>query len=161
MEAEVFALNPLRMGGMVKEASGAFITVHLHGRLGVLTVPAWFARRDGQIEIGQSLQFYFSYLQVVEMPCVYDTDVISSGGEAFPCLLGGVITQVNDTAVKADILHQLGSIAVPRRWVFTDRALKEGQQVAFYLSLMHPQAGRNDSEKENGYEYYDSRGNAV
>ena len=87
-------------------------------------------------EIGHEMQFYFSYLQVNETPYDYDSAAISLDLELSPCLLWGTITEVNDTAIKAEIMEGLGTIAVPRRWVFTPVVLEKGQNVEFYFSCM-------------------------
>ncbi|MGN0256402.1 MAG: CBO2463/CBO2479 domain-containing protein, partial [Chordicoccus sp.] len=34
-----YLINPILMGGLVKELDGDLVKVHLHGRLGVITVP--------------------------------------------------------------------------------------------------------------------------
>ncbi|MCI9439345.1 MAG: hypothetical protein HFH85_19800 [Lachnospiraceae bacterium] len=56
--------------------------------------------------------------------------------EMIPSLLGGKLVEVNDTAVKMEIMEQLGFITVPRRWVFTDFVLEVGQNIEFYFSSM-------------------------
>ena len=56
--------------------------------------------------------------------------------EPEPCLLGGKITEVNDTAIEVAVMNNLGSVAVPRRWVFTPIVLEKGQDVEFYFSCM-------------------------
>ena len=43
---------------------------------------------------------------------------------------------MNDTAAKILIDSDLGTVAVPRRWLFTDVPLEVGQNVEFYLSRM-------------------------
>ena len=40
MAGAEYIINPVLMGGLVKEVTGDMIKVHLHGRLGVITVPA-------------------------------------------------------------------------------------------------------------------------
>ena len=50
--------------------------------------------------------------------------------------VGGVLTEVNDTAVKCEMPGGTGTVAVPRRWVFTDQALAVGQTAGFYFSPM-------------------------
>lgn len=142
MAGAEYIINPVLMGGLVKEVTGDMIKVHLHGRLGVITVPAECILRGTQENSGEEepaagteMQFYFSYLQVNENPYDYDACAIKNG-EFEPCLIGGTITEVNDTAIKAEIMDGLGTAAVPRRWVFTDVELKEGQNVEFYFSPM-------------------------
>lgn len=131
-----YVMNPILMGGLVKEVTGAMVKVHLHGRLGVITVPKSLIVDDTEIETGHEMQFYFSYLQVNEAPYDYDSAALDRELELTPCLLGGTIIEVNDTAVKAEIMDGLGTVAVPRRWVFTPVALREGQNVEFYFSCM-------------------------
>ena len=40
MAGAEYIINPVLMGGLVKEVTGDRVKVHLHGRLGVITVPA-------------------------------------------------------------------------------------------------------------------------
>lgn len=124
------------MGGLVKEVLPDAVKVHLHGRLGVITVPRRLILGDTAPEPGDTLSFYFSYLQVTVHPYDYDAAGMDPGGPPTPCLLGGTLIEVNDTAVKAQIQDGLGTVAVPRRWVFTDVPLEPGQTVEFYLSCM-------------------------
>ena len=138
-----YMINPVLMGGLVKEVTADVVKVHLHGRLGVITVPKSMILDPVVPEPGHEMQFYFSYLQVNETPYDYDGSPISRDREFAPCLLGGTISEVNDTAIKADIMEHMGTVAVPRRWVFTDLALKEGQNVEFYFSPMHV-SGKRD-----------------
>lgn len=143
-----YVIHPVLMGGLVKEVKGDFVKVHLHGRLGVLTVPKSLVLEDIRLEPGHEMQFYFSYLQVNETPYDYDSSPICRDKISEPCLVGGTITEVNDTAIKADMINKLGTVAVPRRWVFTDLELKTGQNVEFYFSLMHV-TGRRDIPVES------------
>ena len=78
--------------------------------------------------------FYFSYLQLTEQPLDYDYTPLSADTDTEPCLVGGILEEVNDTAVKVRIGRNLGTVAVPRRWVFTDREPAEQDHVEFYLS---------------------------
>ena len=34
-----YMINPIKMGGLIKEVQDDRIKVHLHGRLGVITIP--------------------------------------------------------------------------------------------------------------------------
>lgn len=129
-----YIINPVKMGGLVKEVTDKKVKIHLHGRLGVVKVAPQLIRCDGPIEIGHETEFYFSYIQVVENPYDYDASEMTQTGEMAPSLLGGVITEVNDTAIEVAIMNDLGSIAVPRRWAFTPMKLEEGQNVEFYFS---------------------------
>lgn len=130
-----YMINPVLMGGLVKEIKEDMVKVHLHGRLGVIVIPRKYILTKENIVIGTEMQFYFSYLEVNQTPYDYDTDGIKKGIFE-PCFLGGTISEVNDTAIKAEMMEHLGTVAVPRRWVFTSDALKEGQNVEFYFSPM-------------------------
>lgn len=129
-----YQINPLWMGGLVRQISDNMVKIHLHGRLGVITVPREAIAFKGDLEPGHDIHFYFSYLQVTDYPYEYDCTAMKQDGNMIPCLLGGKLTEVNDTAVKAEIVQNLGTIAVPRRWVFTPVKLEIGQYVEFYFS---------------------------
>jgi hypothetical protein len=130
-----YTINPVLMGGLVKETSEKTVKVHLHGRLGVITIPKEYVLENEEIVCGTEMQFYFSYLEVNETPYDYDTGAIKA--RMFePCFIGGTICEVNDTAIKVDIMDNLGTVAVPRRWVFTSSLLENGQNVEFYFSPM-------------------------
>lgn len=131
-----YIINPVKMGGLVKAVSEDRVKVHLHGRLGVIKVPKSLIISDEPIVIGHETEFYFSYIQVVENPYDYDASDMRPDHEPEPCLLGGKITEVNDTAIEVAIMNDLGSVAVPRRWAFTPVTLAEGQDVEFYFSCM-------------------------
>ncbi|SDB48097.1 hypothetical protein SAMN02910298_02411 [Pseudobutyrivibrio sp. YE44] len=132
-----YIINPIKMGGLVKEVDDSQIKVHLHGRLGVITVPKELVITMEKLEPGHEMEFYFSYIKVVENPYDYDSSDMVTEHEISPCLLGGKITEVNDTAAKVEIMNNLGTVAVPRRWYFTDIPLKEGSYVEFYFSCMN------------------------
>jgi hypothetical protein len=130
-----YMINPVLMGGLVKETTEETVKVHLHGRLGVITIPRSCVLGEAELHPGTEMSFYFSYLEVNEAPYDYDAGAIKSG--AFePSFIGGTICEVNDTAIKADIMDGLGTVAVPRRWVFTSVPLEVGQTVEFYFSPM-------------------------
>lgn len=148
MKTMDYIINPVMMGGLVKEVNEDFVKVHLHGRLGVITIPRSLVLEEIQPEPGHEMQFYFSYLQVNETPYDYDSSSISRDKSLEPCLVGGTITEVNDTAIKADIINKLGTVAVPRRWVFTNLALETGQNIEFYFSPMHV-TGKRDIPVES------------
>lgn len=131
-----YLINPVLMGGLVKETDGERVRIHLHGRLGVITVPRFLVLDPIPLETGHELKFYFSYLQINEYPYDYDAGPLRRGQEVVPALVGAELTEVNDTAVKAEIQDGLGTVAVPRRWVFTDVPLAVGQTAEFYLSPM-------------------------
>lgn len=144
-----YTINPILMGGLVKEVKNGIIKVHLHGRLGVIEVPREYVLdRDKDIETGHDMQFYFSYIQVNETPFDYDDTSIKKNREFEPCFIGGTIIEVNDTAIKAAMMDDIGTVAVPRRWVFTDQPLREGQNVEFYFSPMRI-CGRIDIPAES------------
>ncbi len=138
-----YIINPIKMGGLVKEVFHDKIKVHLHGRLGVIEVPKKLIRYEGQLEPGHEMEFYFSYIEVMEQPYDYDSYDMTNGKEMTPCLLGGKLIEVNDTAGKVAIMENLGTIAVPRRWFFTSKPLLEGENVQFYLSCMDVIGKRN------------------
>lgn len=141
-------INPVMMGGLVKEVSGDQVKVHLHGRLGVITVPKRLIGTTEELEPGHEMEFYFSYIQVVSDPYDYDSAAMNPDMEMIPSLLGGTIIEVNDTAAKVEVMENMGTIAVPRRWLFTDVALETGQQVEFYMSPMRV-IGKRDIPKES------------
>ena len=142
-----YMINPILMGGLVKEVSADQVKVHLHGRLGVITVPKRLVRTEDKLLPGHEMQFYFSYIQVVPEAFDYDSAAMYTEQELIPSLLGGVITEVNDTAAKVEIMENMGTIAVPRRWMFTDTALAPGQKTEFYLSPMQV-VGKRDIPRE-------------
>lgn len=129
-----YIIQPIMMGGLVKETDGDLVKIHLHGRLGVITVPRKVIRGEIIPEPGHEMQFFFSYFQVTDQPLDYDDTPMTEGEELIPCLLGGTLIEVNDTAVKLEIMDHLGTAAVPRRWVFTDVKLTEGLFAEFYFS---------------------------
>ena len=94
------------MGGLVKEVSDGNVKVHLHGRLGVITVPERLIITDIPIEPGCEMEFYFSYIQVIKNPYDYDSSDMTTEHEPEPCLLGGVLNEVNDTAVGVTIMNR-------------------------------------------------------
>lgn len=143
-----YVINPILMGGLVKEVNEDSVKVHLHGRLGVITIPKSLVLDEVMLEPGHEMQFYFSYLQVNNTPYDYDSSSICCDKSLEPCLVGAAITEVNDTAIKANIMNKLGTVAVPRRWVFTDFVLETGQNVEFYFSPMHV-TGKRDIPAES------------
>lgn len=129
-----YQLNPVLMEGTVTKAAADDVALNLRGRLGVIhAAPSLFLHQPRE---GRKFRFYFSYMQIVEALIDYDYAPLEKDREFTPVLAGGVLSEVNDTAIKADCLGDLATIAVPRRWVFTDVALKEGEYTEFYISPM-------------------------
>lgn len=143
-----YMINPVKMGGLVKEINGTEVKVHLHGRLGVITIPERLIIHREPLVPGHEAEFYFSYIQVNEHPYDYDSSDMTTAHEPAPCFLGGTIIEVNDTAARIAVMDDLGTIAVPRRWMFTSVPLAEGQTVEFYFSPMKI-IGRRDIPKES------------
>ena len=143
-----YIINPVKMGGLVKNISGDNVKIHLFGRLGVITVPKRLIITDEPLSPGTETEFYFSYIQMVEDPLDYDSTDMTADHEIAPCLLGGKITEVNDTAIEVAVMNDLGTVAVPRRWAFTPAALEEGQNVEFYFSCMNV-VGKRDIPVES------------
>lgn len=140
-----YTLNPILMGGRVKEKRDGMIKIHLYGRLGVISVPAIYFSKGLAIEPGMEVKFYFSYVQILdtldeektyESGCCEFYERLLNQKSLYPSLLGGKVTIVNDTAIQLKLFHGLGSIAVPRRWVFTSVKLEPGQLGEFYFSKM-------------------------
>lgn len=103
---------------------------------GVITVPRSLVMTAEMLVPGHELQFYFSYLEVDDAPRDYDLSELNMLREVTPVPVGGVLTEVNDTAVKCGMSGGMGTVAVPRRWVFTNQALAVGQTAGFYFSPM-------------------------
>lgn len=132
-----YQINPAPMGGVVKQIyEDGRVHINLNGRLGVIKAPKHLIVDDVEIEPGHELQFYFSYIRIVENPYEYDSSDLNPDYGITPTLVGGKLSQVNDTAIEAEIMNGMGTVAVPRRWVFTDIALEEGQSCELYLSCM-------------------------
>lgn len=129
-----YIIEPVMMGGLLKEVTENEIRIHLHGRLGVISVSERLIYQNLKPVPGHEVKFYFSYFQVVKNPYDYDSAAMDSKTEMIPTLLGGRITEVNDTAVKVEIMDHMGFVTVPRRWVFTDYVLEPGQNMEFYFS---------------------------
>lgn len=136
MGSATYQINPVLMGGLVKEVTNNLVKIHLHGRLGVLEVPQSMIVGETEIEAGLELQFYFSYIKVVEDVFEYDYSDLNTDHCIRPCFINGKLIEVNDTAGKVEIANGFGTVAVPRRWFFTPLFLQAGQDVEFYLSCM-------------------------
>ncbi|MGG5314680.1 CBO2463/CBO2479 domain-containing protein [Enterococcus sp. AZ072] len=129
-------INPTLMMGTVKSNQEGQVIINLRGRLGLITVSEKMIMAEERIEAGTKLEFYFSYIQTVSRPLDYDDTELIQQQELFPCLLGGKVSHVDDTAVRVNITQELGTIYVPRRWVFTSVEIVEGLDVEFYFSKM-------------------------
>jgi len=136
-----YTIQPILMGGLIKSVEDGLVKTHLHGRLGVITVPARLVV-GGTPMPGSEVQFYFSYVQVVDSPWDYDCAAVDPALPLSPCLVGGKLVEVNDTAAKAELMDGLGTVAVPRRWVFTNAPLAVGQWAEVYFSCLQIAPGR-------------------
>ncbi len=130
-----YIINPILMGGVINKVTEDRVKINLRGRLGVIEVPKVLIVSPAP-KSGDKVSFYFSYLEVTDNPCDYDSDEIVREKEIIPCLLGGKITEFNDTAIEAVVEKLDIIIRVPRRWVFTEVALEDELDVEFYLSRM-------------------------
>lgn len=128
-----YIINPILMGGVINKVTEDRVKINLRGRLGVIEVPKVLIVSPAP-KSGDKVSFYFSYLEVTDNPCDYDSDEIVREKEIIPCLLGGKITEFNDTAIEAVVEKLDIIIRVPRRWVFTEVALEDELDVEFYLS---------------------------
>lgn len=54
-----------------------------------------------------------------------------------PRLLHGVIKEVTELGVRVGVNGRMGVLSLPLRCVFTDKPLKVGQEVEFYLSYIN------------------------
>ena len=133
-----YLINPVRMHGTVKPSDAGFIRVDLAGRLGVLTLSRRLLLPGCPTAPGAELSLYFSYLETDPSPREYDMTELLAQRKQLPVPVGGTLTEVNDTAVRCTLPAGLGTVAVPRRWVFTGLPLAEGQTAGFYLSPLAP-----------------------
>jgi len=58
-------LNPQLTRATIIEINDTAIKVSIKGRLGVITVPLRWVFTDKPMEIGQEVEFYFSYMNVI------------------------------------------------------------------------------------------------
>lgn len=58
-------LSPILTKGKIVEISDTAVKVNVQGRLGVISVPLRWVFTDKKLEIGQMVQFYFSYMQTI------------------------------------------------------------------------------------------------
>ena len=130
-----FQINPVLMGGKIKTISPDGIAkINLNGRLGVINIPIDFILNKERIDAGRRLRFYFSYIKVVAKAPQYDPYELNADYGIRPTLIGGILKEANDTAVVITIMNGKGSIAVPRRWIFTDKNPEENLQCELYFS---------------------------
>lgn len=61
-----YRLEPKLMRGKIVQISDTAVKVDVQGRLGVIHVPRRWVYADRTMEIGQQVEFYFSYLQVLD-----------------------------------------------------------------------------------------------
>ncbi len=132
-----YQINPVLMGGTIKSiSSDGTVKINLRGRLGVLKVPSDIVINKEELEIGKKLQFFFSYLRVIDNDIEFDDLDLNVDYGLNPTILGGKFLEVNDTAVEVGVMNGKGTVAVPRRWVFTENDLEENNSCEFYLSCM-------------------------
>ena len=102
MEKLDYIINPILMGGLVKEINEDMVKVHLHGRLGVITIPEKIILSEIELEPGVELEFHFSYLKVEDAGYDYDYSYdydssydysgdYSGGGEDDACVEDGLV----------------------------------------------------------------------
>ena len=133
-----YLINPVKMGGVVKEIydDGKMVKIYLNGRLGVIKVPRWLIRGYESPEPGFKLEFYFSYIQIVDDPYDYSSDEMNPAEEMFPSILGGKVIDINDTATTIEVMDDIGEITVPVRWIITSKKPMIGDDAEFYFSCM-------------------------
>lgn len=132
-----YQINPVLMGGKVKSISGeGVVKINLNGRLGVIKVPQNLFINNEELDVGKKLRFFFSYVKVVDNCLEFDNSDLNAEYGVEPTLLGGVFKEVNDTAVELSIMNGQGSVAVPRRWIFTEKELEENFNCELYLSCI-------------------------
>ncbi len=143
-----YLINPVIMGGIVKDVyEDGTVKIYLNGRLGVIKVNPSLLRGDITPEPGHTLEFYFSYMQMLDEPYDYDASDMTPDHDIEPCLLGGTIIDVNDTAVTVAVMDRIGEITVPRRWLITSKVPENGCDVEFYFSCINV-TGKRDLPKQ-------------
>lgn len=130
-----YTISPVLMGGLVKEIAPDYIKIHIHGRLGVITIAPEYITCEEPLRVGHDMKFYFSYLRVTDEVFAMDLHGMRTV-PPFPTMVYGIISEINDTAIKATLAEGMGTVAVPLRFVFTEVPLKIGQSVELYLSNM-------------------------
>jgi hypothetical protein len=58
-------LEPQLLHGKIKEITEVGVCVGINGRMGVLSLPLRCVFSDKPLEIGQEVEFYFSYVNVI------------------------------------------------------------------------------------------------
>ncbi len=58
-------LNPQLTKAKIVEITDTYVKVSLQGRLGMITVPLRWVFTDKELMIGQEIEFYFSYFNVL------------------------------------------------------------------------------------------------
>jgi hypothetical protein len=58
-------LTPKMARGEITEINDAAIRVEIKGRMGVITVPLRWVFAEKPLELGQEVEFYFSYMNVI------------------------------------------------------------------------------------------------
>ncbi len=61
-----YILTPKLMRGKIVQVNDTAVKVDLQGRLGVITVPRRWVFTDRLLAAGQQVEFYFSYMQVLD-----------------------------------------------------------------------------------------------
>ena len=61
-----YILTPKLMRGKLVQVNDTAVKVDLQGRLGVITVPRRWVFTDRLLAAGQQVEFYFSYMQVLD-----------------------------------------------------------------------------------------------
>lgn len=62
---ETIALVPYLTRGVITALNETCITVTIAGRLGTITAPLRWVFTDKKPEIGQTVEFYFSYMKTI------------------------------------------------------------------------------------------------
>ena len=58
-------LKPLLLRGKIKEITEVGVRIGINGRMGVLSLPLRCVFSDKNLEIGQEVEFYLSYANVL------------------------------------------------------------------------------------------------
>lgn len=58
-------LNPQITRAKIVEVNDTAIKVSIQGRLGIITVPLRWVFTEKQLELGQEVEFYFSYMNIL------------------------------------------------------------------------------------------------